>query len=161
MAKAPSRGTAKRKASARKSTKKATSYVKFSDKLTGSLDNITDMINEHKGMIDSIQDIALELTEAIGTLNTLAVKYARIANDILDGILPVISKLPIIPDKLEDLLVQLERWTQKIIDNEKPTAKTIRDVRSGLRTGNVSKIQAHSSDLRKVTKSLTAIIPKR
>jgi hypothetical protein len=77
MAKAPSRGTAKRKAPARKSTKKTTSYVKFSDKLTGSLDNITDMINEHKGMIDSIQDIALELTEAIGTLNTLAVKYAH------------------------------------------------------------------------------------
>jgi uncharacterized phage infection (PIP) family protein YhgE len=161
MAKARPRATAKRKAPARPIARKTTSYVKFSDKLTGSLQDITKMINEHKGMIDSIQEVALELTEAIGTLNTLAVKYARIANDILDGILPVISKLPIIPDNIEKLLVQMERWTQKIIDNEKPTAKTIADVRTGLRTGNVSKIQAHSSDLRKVTRSLTAIIPKR
>jgi len=54
----------------------------------------------------------------------------------------------------------MERWTQKIIDNEKLTSKTIADVRSGLRTGNVAKIKAHSADLRKVTRSLTAIIPK-
>jgi len=136
------------------------SYVKFSDKLTGSLQDITKMINEHKGMIDSIQEIALELTEAIGTLNTLAVKYARFANDILDAILPVVSKIPLIPDNIEKLLIKMERWTQKIIDNEKLTSKTIADVRSGLRTGNVAKIKAHSADLRKVTRSLTAIIPK-
>lgn len=146
---------------ARPIARKRPSYVKFSDKLTDSLQDITKMINEHKGMIDSIQEIALELTEAIGTLNTLAVKYAKVANDILDGILPVVSKLPLIPDKIKRLLVQMERWTQKIIDNDKPTAKTISDVRIGLTTGDVSKIKAHSSDLRKVTRSLTAIIPKK
>ncbi len=151
---------ARARATAKPRPRKTASYVKFSDKLTDSLEDITKMINEHKGMIDSIQEIALELTEAIGTLNTLAVKYARIANDILDGILPVVSKLPIIPDNIRKLLVKMERWTQKIIDNEKPTAKTISDVRTGLRTGDVSKIKAHSSDLRKVTRSLTAIIPK-
>jgi len=118
------------------------------------------MINEHKGMIDSIQEIALELTEAIGTLNNLAVKYARIANDILDAILPIVSKVPLIPDNIEKLLIKMERWTQKIIDNEQPTAKTITDVRTGLRTGDVSKIKAHSADLRKVTQSITAIIPR-
>jgi hypothetical protein len=145
---------------ARPVARKSASYMKFSDKLTGSLQDITKMINEHKGMIDSIQEIALELTEAIGTLNTLAVKYARVANDILDAILPVVSKIPLIPDNIEKLLVKMERWTQKIIDNEKPTSKTIADVRNGLRTGDVGKIKAHSADLRKVTRSLTAIIPK-
>jgi hypothetical protein len=118
------------------------------------------MISEHKGMIDSIQEIALELTEAIGKLNTLALKYAKIVNDILDAILPIVSKVPLIPDKIEKLLIKMERWTQKIIDNEKPTAKTIADVRSGLRTGDVAKIKAHSADLKKVTRSITAIIPK-
>ena len=55
---------------------KPVSYVKFSDKLTGSLNDITRMINEHKGMIDSIQEVALELTSSIGTLHALTVKYA-------------------------------------------------------------------------------------
>ena len=136
-------------------------YVKFSDQLTDSLDDITKMINEHKGMIDSIQEIALELTTAIGTLNTVTVKYAGIANEILDVIVPIMKKIPLIPDKVEDLLIQMEKFTQKIIDNDKSTSKTISDVQSGLVAGDVTKIKAHSADLQRVTRSITAIIPKK
>lgn len=136
-------------------------YVKFSDKLTDSLDDITRMINEHKDMIDVIQEVALELTSAMGTLNTLTVKYAGKANEILDVLLPIIKKIPLIPDKLEDLLVQMEKWTQKIIDNNESTSKTIADVQLGLKTGNVAKIQDHTGDLKKVTKALTDILPKK
>ncbi|MBE9525277.1 MAG: hypothetical protein IMY76_09265 [Chloroflexi bacterium] len=138
-----------------------TQYVKFSDTLTDSLEDITKMINEHKVMIDSVQEIALELTTAIGTMNRLTVKYAGIANEILDVLLPIIKKVPIIPDDVENLLIQMEKWTQKIIDNEKSTSKTISDIEIGLAKGDVSKIKAHSSDLRKVTRSLTAIFPKK
>ena len=145
----------------RPAPRKSASYVKFSDKLTDSLEDITKMINDHKDMIDSIQEIALELTSAISTLNELMVKYAGKANEILDVILPLVKKVPIIPDSVENLLVKLEKFTQKIIDNERATAKTISDVQVGLRTGDVSKIKAHSSDLRKVTKSLTGIIPAK
>ena len=45
---------------------KPVSVVKFSDKLTESLHDITGMIEEHKSMIDTIQELALELTASIG-----------------------------------------------------------------------------------------------
>ena len=140
---------------------KKETYVKFSDKLTDSLDDITEMINEHKTMIDTIQEVALELTSAMGSLNTLMLKYARRANDILDVLLPIIKKIPLIPDKVENLLVQMEKWTQKIIDNEKSTTKTIIDVQSGLRSGDVSKIKAHTDDLKKVSDTLKSILPQK
>ena len=63
---------------------KAQSYVKFSDTLTDSLEDITKMITEHKEMIDTIQDVALELTTTFGNLHGLTVKYATKANQILD-----------------------------------------------------------------------------
>lgn len=138
-----------------------TQYVKFSDTLTDSLEDITKMINEHKGMIDSVQEIALELTTAIGTMNKLTVKYAGIANEILDVLLPLVKKVPLIPDNVENLLIQMEKWTQKIIDNEKATTKTISDIEVGLKKGDVTKIKAHSNDLKKVTRSLTSILPKK
>jgi hypothetical protein len=118
------------------------------------------MINEHKEMIDSIQDVALELTTAIGTLHGMTVKYAGTANQILDVLLPIVQGLPIIPDKVTNLLVNMEKWTQKIIDNEKETSTTITDVQSGLKTGDISKLKSHSQDLKKVTKTITAIVPK-
>jgi len=134
--------------------------VKFSDKLTDSLTDITKMIDEHKTMIDSIQDIALELTNSIGTLHVLTVKYAGIANNILDGLLPIAKSLPIIPKNILDMLIKLESMTQKIIDSNMQTAKTISDVQVGLKTGDVNKIKGHAGELQNVTKALTAILPK-
>jgi hypothetical protein len=134
--------------------------VKFSDKLTDSLTDITKMIDEHKTMIDSIQDIALELTNSIGTLHTLTVKYAGIANNILDGLLPIAKSLPIIPKNILDMLIKLESMTQKIIDSNTQTARTISDVQVGLKTGDVNKIKSHAGELQNVTRALTAILPK-
>lgn len=134
--------------------------VRFSDKLTDSLHDITGMIEEHKSMIDSIQEIALELTNSIGTLHTLTVKYAGIANNILDGLLPIAKSLPILPKNILDMLINLESLTQKIIDNNAATAKTIADVQTGLKTGDVNKIKGHAGELQNVTRQLTAILPK-
>ena len=139
---------------------KPASMVKFSDKLTDSINDITKMIEEHKTMIDSIQDIALELTNSIGTLHVLTVKYAGIANNILDGLLPIAKSLPIIPKNILDMLIKLESMTQKIIDGNTQTAKTILDVQTGLKTGDVNKIKGHAGELQNVTRALTAILPK-
>lgn len=136
------------------------SIVKFSDQLTKSVSDVAQIIEQHKGMIDSIQEIALELTTSIGTLHTLTVKYARTANGILDVLLPILRNLPIIPKNVMQMLVTLEATTQKIIDNEVSTSKTITDVQSGLRTGDVNKIKGHAGQLQNVTKSLTAMLPK-
>jgi hypothetical protein len=142
------------------SISKPVSYVKFSDKLTDSLNDIGKMIQDHKNMIDTIQEIALELTNSIGSLHTLTVKYAGIANNILDGLLPIVRNLPIIPKNITQLLVNLEAMTQKIIDNQVSTTKTITDVQAGLKTGDVNKIKGHAGALQNVTRSITAILPK-
>jgi hypothetical protein len=140
--------------------KPGASYTKFSTKLTGSLDQISKMIEDNARMIDSIQEVALELTNSIGTLHTLTVKYAGIANAILDALLPIVKSLPIIPKNVTAMLVNLEAITQKIIDNQAATSKTITDVNTGLRTGDVARLQAHAGDLQGLTKSLSAILPK-
>lgn len=139
---------------------KPVSVVKFSDKLTDSLNDITKMIEEHKSMIDSIQEIALELTTSIGTLHTLTVKYAGVANNILDGLLPIAKGLPIIPKNILEMLINLESITQKIIDSKDQTTRTITDVQTGLKTGDVNQIKGHAGELQNVTRMLTAILPK-
>lgn len=136
------------------------SYVKFSDKLTNSITDIAKIIEQHKEMIDSIQEVAIELTSSIGSLHSLTVKYARTANQILDVLLPILKNLPIIPKNIMQMLVNLESITQKIIDNEVATSKTITDVNAGLKTGDANKLKAHAGQLQAVTKTITSIIPK-
>lgn len=136
------------------------SFVKFSDKLTESVTDIAKIIEQHKEMIDTIQEIAIELTGSIASLHALTVKYAGIANGILDVLLPIVKNLPIIPGNVTQMLTMLEGITQKIIDNEASTSKTITDVRAGLNTGDVTKIKGHAGELQAVTKTLTSFIPK-
>ena len=142
------------------SSANSASFVKFSDKLTGSINDITKIIEQHKEMIDTIQEVAIELTGSIGSLHALTVKYARIANGILDALLPIVKGLPIVPANVTQMLVTLESVTQKIIDNEASTSKTITEVRSGLYTGDVTKIKGHASELQAVTKTLTSFMLK-
>jgi hypothetical protein len=138
---------------------KPMNYTKFSSKLTGSLDQISKMIEDNAKMIDSIQEVALELTGSIGALHTLTVKYAGIANQVLDVLLPFMQKIPLIPPKLTQFATDLERLTQKIIDNQAATNKTITDVRSGLQTGDVSKLQSHAGELQNLTRTISDILP--
>jgi len=144
----------------RRSPAKKSSSTKFSAMLTHSLDDIGDMIEGHKEMIDSIQEVAIELTGTFITLHNLTVKYAKKANDILDAILPVVESLPIIPKKIKKLLTDMEKYTQNIIDDSKGTAKTIKDVNLGLKTGDIQKLKSHTGDLKLVTKNLTSLLPK-
>lgn len=141
------------------STSASMSYTKFSSKLTGSLDQISKLIEDNAKMIDSIQEVALELTGSIGALHTLTVKYAGIANQVLDVLLPLMQKIPLIPPKLTQFATDLEKLTQKIIDSQTATNKTITDVRSGLQTGDVSKLQSHAGELQNLTKTISAILP--
>lgn len=142
-------------------TARPVGYVKFSDKLTASLNDIERMINENREMIDSIQEVAINLTDAMSGLHTLTVKYAGIANSILDVLLPIAKTMPIIPKNVTDLLVNLEAITQKIIDSSAKTSKTITDVNSGLKTGDATKLKEHANEIKSMTNALAAILPKK
>ena len=79
-----------RKVSSSRSSSAASKHIKFSDKLTDSLQDITGMIDEHKGMIDAIQDILKQqlkdgdvlLTQGAGNVGLIA---SKIVNPIADN----------------------------------------------------------------------------
>lgn len=137
-----------------------TGYVKFSNKLSTSLDQISSTVRENAQMIDSIQEVALELTTTFGSLHTVAVKYARSANQVLDVILPIVKNLPIVPKNAQSMLINLEKWTQMIINNEAKTSATVSSVRSGLQSGDVNKLKTHAADLKSVTAALSKLAVK-
>ncbi len=137
------------------------SYTRISAKLTDSLGRISKMVEENAKMIDSVQEVALELTNSIGTLHSLVVQYAGTANSILDVLLPILRGLPVVPKNVMELLTKLESTTQKIIDSQATTGKVIADVQSGLRTGDVTKLQAYTGELKKLTQTLRTVLPKK
>jgi UDP:flavonoid glycosyltransferase YjiC (YdhE family) len=71
-------------------------YVHFSDRMTESLMNINKVVQENKTTLDSIQNMAVELTRAIRALEAAAIKYIKMADKVLETIVPVLKNLPIV-----------------------------------------------------------------
>ncbi len=134
-------------------------YVPLSDQLTDSLEQITQAIEANREIIDTVQELSLQLTEVFGKLHTLTLKYAAVVNRTLDALLPVMDKIPFISDKVMDTLRDMERLTQQIIDGGDETARVITDIDQGLRKGDMGRLKAHSGSLRQITRKIQDLIP--
>jgi hypothetical protein len=140
--------------------KSSVSYTRLSTRLTGSIGEISKVIEDNAKLMDTVQEIGIELTHSIGTLHTLTVKYAGVANGILDVVSPVLGHLPLIPKSAKDALTKLESVTKRIVDGHESRSKTIADVQYGLTSGDVTKLRGHTDELKSLTRSLIAILPK-
>jgi len=81
------------------------------------------------------------------------------ANAILNVVVPIIAKIPLVNPKVIQIASDMEKLTQKIIDNSSGREKVIQDVKAGLVNADVSKLKAHTGELQKVTKTLKAALP--
>jgi hypothetical protein len=153
--------SARSKASTRKrpSGKKGESYVRFSDKLAGSLEDIGRIIEENKQTMDSIQDIALELTRVAGVLEATASRYAGMVDGLLDTAVPLLRNIPLVPPRTMELITDLQKLANTILDVCTTADKVITDVGDGLMKADVGKINAHTGDLQKMTKALQRVLP--
>ncbi len=139
----------------------AQSYVHFSDKMTESLMNINKVINDNKSALDSIQDMAVELTRAIRSLQAVAMKYVDLADDILGAIVPIMEGLPIVPDKVKGFAKDALALSKKINEACQLADKVLPGVETGLTTADMSKLQASTGQVASLTKSLQAILPAK
>ena len=138
-----------------------TPYVHFSDKMTESLMNINKVINDNRSTLDSIQDMAVELTRAIRSLQAVVMKYIEMADNILDTIVPIMEGLPIIPAKVKEFAKDAQILSQKIKEASELAEKVLPGVEAGLTTADMSKLQASTGQVANLTRTLQSMTPAR
>ena len=137
----------------------AKSYVRFSDKLTASLEEVNRVIQENKATLDAIQDIALELARVAGVLEATASKYINMVNSVLETAVPILSNIPLVPEKTLKVVTELQDLAKDILQVCTTADKVINDVEDGLLNADVTKLKAHTGDLQKMTKALQKVLP--
>lgn len=134
-------------------------YVHFSDKMTIALKNIGDVIDENKGTLDSIQDMALELTRTVQLLRGVVMKYVGTVDRVLETIVPIMEKLPIFPEAIKDFVKDVLELTDKITNVSNLAEKVLPGVEKSLMTADVSGLQASKGDVVNLTRALQDITP--
>jgi methyl-accepting chemotaxis protein len=134
-------------------------YVKFSDKLTESWEDVNRIIQENKATLDAIQETALELTKIAGALEAIATKYAKMVNSVLDTAVPVLKNIPLMNEKILGIVTDVEEFAENILDICTKADRVIQDVEAGLTAADVSKLKGHVGELGNMTKAMRRIIP--
>ncbi|MBN2388944.1 MAG: hypothetical protein JXB85_18155 [Anaerolineales bacterium] len=156
----PKSASARPPASRVPSTRAATGkYVHFSDKMTESLMNINRVIQDNKSTLDSIQDMAIELTRAIRSLQAVVMKYVSMADNILETIVPIMENLPIVPKKIKEFAADARDLAKKINTASALAEKVLPGVEAGLTSADMSKLQASTGEVSRLTSALQAMVP--
>ena len=143
------------KATAKKSGK---NYVHFSDKMTEALQNINHVIDDNRSTMDSIQDMAVELTRSVQVLESAAVKYIRLVDGVLEQVIPVMKNIPLVPKKLLALFVKIEATTTKFLEACEMAEKVLPGVEEGLTTADMTKLQASTGEVQRLTTTLQSLV---
>jgi hypothetical protein len=140
-------------------TSQPAKYVHFSDKMTESLMNINKVIQDNKATLDSIQDMAVELTRAIRSLEMAAIKYIKMADKVLDTIVPILKGLPIVGKEVIEFATDAQALAEKIVKTCEMAEKVLPGVEAGLTSADMVKLKASTGDVQQLTKSLQALMP--
>ena len=136
-------------------------FVPFSDKLTKSLEDVSKTIEDNKATLDTIQELGIELSQAVSAISASTLKYVNMVNNILDTVLPYIEKLPIFPPKTQQFLKDLNSFADKFLASVQSAQQISGNVEKGLVAGDVNALKTHSADLKKVVASVKAIVPDK
>ena len=134
-------------------------YVHFSDKMTESLMNINKVIQDNRSTLDSIQDMAVELTRAIRSLEAAAIKYVKMADQVLETLVPFLKGLPIVGKEVMEFATEAQAMAKKITTACEMAEKVLPGVEAGLTTADMNKLKASTGDVQQLTKSLQGLIP--
>ena len=134
-------------------------YMHFSDKITGALRNIGDVIEDNRGTLDSIQDMAVQLTRTVISLRAVVMRYVETADNVLEKVVPIMEKLPIVPDKVMDFAHDARGWAQKISEASDLVERVLPGVERSLTTADISGLQASTGEVANLTRALQEMIP--
>lgn len=137
------------------------SFTPFSDQLTKSLQDVFRTIDQNKATMDAVQELGINLAQTVGVLSASVLKYANLVNTILDSILPIIEKLPILPPKTQQFLKDLNTFADKFLATAQNAQKISNSVETGLVAGDINALKTHTADLKKVVSSVKAILPDK
>lgn len=135
-------------------------YVRFSDKLTSGLNEVTRTIQENKQTLDSIQEIGIELTNTIATLGETAIKYIKMIDSFLDTVVPLIEALPFKDSKIVKFAQNARGLAQSVLDNTTQAQKVAGNVRNSLTRADVNALKGQTNDLQQLSKSLQGVVAK-
>ena len=123
------------------------------------LSKVQASVKSNKEMLDTIQLTAVELTELVFDLQSLAFKHAAEASQILASIRPFLRSLPLLSKVAEsEAMNSAETLAQAIVDGTQKTKRVILDIKQALIESNSSHLTDYVQELQKYKQDVEMLL---
>ncbi len=102
--------------------------------------------------------MAVELTRSVQVPEKASVKYIRLVDGVLEQVIPIMRNFPLVPKKLLALFVKIEATTTKFLAAYELAEKVLPGVEEGLTTANMTKVQASTGEVQRLTATLQSLV---
>src|SRR2546426_625498 len=109
------------------------------------------LIRENEELIDSVQTVAIKLTDTVSALQSLMFKHSEQVANVLEAATPLLANLPLI-GALD--LSRAQNVNRFIVDTTEKSRQIIHDVRNAVVTCDASKLKEYASELESLRTSL-------
>ena len=115
------------------------------------------LVRENKQMIDSVQEMAIKLTDSLGDVQALMFKHYQEVAQILEIAAPVLSEIPV----LQHINFADENNVHQIIvDAVEKSKNVVQDVRHALVTCKITNLRQYLDDLTRIKFSIQEALRK-
>jgi hypothetical protein len=116
-------------------------------------------VKQNKEMLDAIQLTAVELTELVFDLQSLAFKHASEVSQILASVRPFLRHVPLLSKVAEsEEMNKAENLAQAIVDGTQKTRKVILDIKQALVESKPSYLKEYVRDLQKYKQEVETLL---
>lgn len=113
------------------------------------------LIKENKETMDAIQEIGIELTSAIGTLQAFTFKHIQHVDKILQTAVPLLASIPVIGRKMDAMGLSEARDVSKAIVSFSTSAETVvREVEHALIDPDPARLKSYVGDIKHLTQNI-------
>lgn len=119
------------------------------------------LFTENQEAIDTLQNIAIDLTKTASAIQSFSAKNAQQVSDILDSTIPLLATIPLVGKRIDNTgLSKLQNLSKTVINVSTQAATVIQDVEQALVNADIKELKTYPQKLQQTNQSLRTLLTK-
>lgn len=113
------------------------------------------LFQENQESVDTLQNLAIDLTKTASTIQSFSSKNAQQVSDILDTTIPLLANIPFVGKKIDNTgLSRLQNLSKTVMNVSTQAATVIQDVEQALVNADIKELKTYPQKLQELNQSL-------
>ncbi|MBS1662816.1 MAG: hypothetical protein JST68_17355 [Bacteroidetes bacterium] len=117
-------------------------------------------MKKEKEIVDSLQELSINLTIMAEKSQSFVFKYINQIDSFLKAGLPIIQKLPLVPDKIKRYGIEIQDIQESVVEIVQTSEHTIKEVHEALVKSDIKKFKKYAQEIARINTYISLNLKK-